>query len=120
MLEKDGSVSIHKRNLRFLACETFKLKRDMASELIKELILPNRQHRYELRNNPDFAAPIMKSVHKDLESLSYLSPEIWELLPLEIKGTDIFLQFKANIEKLNPQNCLCRLWKIYLQNVGFI
>ena len=103
MLEKDGSVSIHKRNLRFLACETFKLKIDMASELIKELILPNRQHRYELRNSPDFAAPIMKSVHKDLESLSYLSPEIWELLPLEIKGTDIFLQFKANIENGIPR-----------------
>ena len=62
------AVSIHKQNLRFLACEMFKLKRDMAPELIKELILPNRQSRYELRNNPDFAVPIVKSVHKDLES----------------------------------------------------
>ena len=61
------SQSISK-NLRFLACEMFKLKRDMAPELIKELILPNRQSRYELRNNPDFAVPIVKSVHKDLES----------------------------------------------------
>ena len=61
MLEKDGFVSIHKRNLRFLACEMFKLKRDIDLELIKELILPNRQRRYELRNNPDFAIPIVKS-----------------------------------------------------------
>ena len=76
LLEKDGSVSIHKRNLRFLACEMFKLKRDMAPELIKELILPNRQRRYELRNNPDFAVPIVKSVHKGLESLNYLGPTI--------------------------------------------
>ena len=29
LLEKDRSVSIHKRNLRFLACEMFKLKRHM-------------------------------------------------------------------------------------------
>ena len=50
----------------------------MAPELIKELILPNGQRRYELRNNPDFALPIVKSVHKDLESLSYLGPKIWE------------------------------------------
>ena len=63
-------------NLRFLACEMFKLKRDMVPELIKELILPNRQHRYELQNNPDFAVPILKSVHKGLESLSYLGPKI--------------------------------------------
>ena len=89
-LEKYGSISIHKRNLRFLACEMFKLKRDMAHELIKELILSNRQHRYELRNNPDFAVPIVKSVHKGLESLSYLGPKTWELLPLEIKETEAF------------------------------
>ena len=43
LLEKDGSVSIHKRNLRFLTCEMLKLKRGIALELIKELILPNRQ-----------------------------------------------------------------------------
>ena len=79
MLEKDGSVSIHKQNLHFLACEMFKLKRGTAPELIKELILPNRQHRYELRKNPDFTVPIVKSVHKNLESLSYLGPKIWEI-----------------------------------------
>ena len=33
--KKYGSVSIHKRNLRFLAYEMFKLKRGIASELIK-------------------------------------------------------------------------------------
>ena len=74
-LEKDGSVSIHKRNLRFLSCEMFKLKRGMATELIKDLILPNRQHRYELRNNPDFVVPIVKSAHKGLESV-HLRPKI--------------------------------------------
>ena len=47
-LEKNGCLD-HNRKLRFLECEMFKLKRGMAPELIKELILPNRQHRYELR-----------------------------------------------------------------------
>ena len=107
------AVSIYKRNLRFLACEMFKLERDMTPERIKELILPNRQRRYELRNNPDFAVPIVKSVHKGLEGLSYLGPKIWELLPLEIKETETFSQFKAKIEKWNPENCPCCLCKIY-------
>ena len=120
LLEKDGSVSIHKRNLRFLACEMFKLKRDMAPEHIKGLILPNRQHRCESRNNSDFAVPIMESVHKRLKSYSYLGPKIWELLPLEMKETETFLQFKAKIKKWNPQKCPDCLPKIYLQNVGFI
>ena len=88
LLEKDGSVSIHKQNLRFLACEMFDVqtKRDTAPELIKELILPNRQLRYELKSNPDFAVPIVKSVHIYLEGLSH-----WELLPLEIKKQRLFI-----------------------------
>ena len=63
-LEKDVSVSIHKWNLRFLACDMFKLRRGIAPELIKELNLPNRQHRFELQNSPDFVVPLVKSVHK--------------------------------------------------------
>ena len=76
LLEKDGSVSLHKQNLRFLAFQMSRLKRDMAPGLIIELILSNRQHRYELRNNADFSEPRVKSVHKGLESLSYLGPKI--------------------------------------------
>ena len=56
----------------------FKPKRDIAPELIEELILSNRPRRYELRNNLGFAVPIVKSFHKDLESLSSLGPKIWE------------------------------------------
>ena len=92
----------------------------MAPELIKELILPNRQRRYDLRSNTDFAVPMVKSVHKGLESLTYLGLKIWELLPFEIKETKTFSQFKAKIKKWNPENCPCRLCKIFLQNVEFI
>ena len=90
----------------------FKYKRDMAPELIKELILPNKKHRYELRKNPDFAVPSVKSVHKGLESLSDLGPKISELLPLDIKETETFSQVKAKSKKHNSQNCRCRLCKI--------
>ena len=40
--KKDGSVSIHKRNLHSLPCEMFEIERGMPPELIKELILLNR------------------------------------------------------------------------------
>ena len=120
LLEQDGFVSTHKRNLCFLACAMSKLKRGMAPELIKELILPNRQHRYELRNNPDFAVPIVKFVHKGLESFSYSGPKFWELLLFKINETETLLQFKDKIKEWNPQNCPCRLCEIYMQNVGFI
>ena len=113
-LGKDGSVSIHKRNLRFPAYEMFKLKTGVAPELIKELIAPNRHHRYELRSNPDFALQIVKTVHKGLERLSYLGPKISELRPLEIKETETLLDFKSKIKNWNPPNFPCRLCRIYL------
>ena len=74
----------------YVRCSMFRLKRDTAPELFKELTLPNKQLRYELKSNPDFAMPIVKSVHIDLEGLSHLSPKIWELLPLEIKEAKTF------------------------------
>ena len=63
---------------------------------------------------------MVKSVHKGLESLNYLAPKILELLPLEMKETETFLQFKAKIKKWNRENCPCRLCKVYMQNIGFI
>ena len=58
----------------------------------------NRQNRYELRNNVDFTLPLVKSIHKGLESLSYLGPKIWEIFPFEIKQTKSLLEFKAKIK----------------------
>ena len=63
------------------------------------------------KKKTDCAVPIVKSVHKGLESLSYLGRKIWELLPLDIKETETLLKFKAKIKKWNPQNCPCRLCK---------
>ena len=99
MLEKDGSFSIHKRNLHFLASEMLKLNSGMAPELNKKLIPPNKQHTYELRNNAAFAVEVAKSVYKGLESLSYLGPKIWESLPFEIKETETLLKLKAKIKQ---------------------
>ena len=49
------------------------------------MIPQSRQKRYTLRNNADFSLPLVKPVHKGLESLSYLGPKIWEILPIKIK-----------------------------------
>ena len=97
----------------------FKLNSGMATELIKELILSSRQHKYELQNNPSFAVQVVKSVHKDLKSLRYLCPKIWKLLFLEVKLTEILLKVKGKIKNCSPQNSPCRICKAYLQNIGF-
>ena len=59
----DSSVSIHKRNLWFLVMEIFKFKRGLE-------IPQNKQNTYKLRNNVNLTLPLMKLVHKGLESSS--------------------------------------------------
>ena len=71
---KGNSVSIHEGNSRFLAIEMFKFKRSFAPALCKEIITQNRQ-RYKVGNNANFTLPLVKSIHKGLESLSYFGPK---------------------------------------------
>ena len=62
-----------------------------------------------MRNNADFTLSLEKSVRKGLENLSYLGPNIWEILPVEI--TDSLLELKAKIKTWNPRCCPCPLYK---------
>ena len=54
------------------------------------------------------------------ESISFLTPKIWEILPNEIKDSDTLQIFKAKIKKWVPVEFPCRLCKVYLPQVGFI
>ena len=58
-LEQNKSASKHTRDLQMLAIE--------------------------MRSNSYFAAPNVKSVFHGKESISYLDPEIWDTVPLELK-----------------------------------
>ena len=70
----------------------FKFKRGLPLALIKEM---TPQNRYKLQNNIRFTLRLVKSVHKGIESLSYLGPNIWKFLPFEIKQTESLLKFKS-------------------------
>ena len=82
LLERDGSVSIHKRNMRFLAIEIFKIKTGTNPTLVGEIFPLNEEMRYELRNRTDFAIRTVNSVRNRREWLRRLGPKHWEMLPL--------------------------------------
>ena len=50
LLEKDKSVTIHHRNLQALAFEIFKVKNNMAPEILTE-IFPQKESNYSVRNS---------------------------------------------------------------------
>ena len=69
LLEKDGSVTIHTRNLQTLATEMFKVYKNLSPAIIANLFHV-RQNNYNLRHDSYFAIPNVKSVHHGTESLS--------------------------------------------------
>ena len=54
-------------------------------------------YEYDLRNTSDFAACHVKKVRYGSESLSYLRPRLWDILPDEYKKIQSAKGFKAKI-----------------------
>ena len=79
-----------------------------------------RQCNYELRGNNVLERGRVKSVRCGTKPISSLAPKIWEILPNEMKDSDILQIFKAKIKNWVSVECPCRLCKIYLPQVGFI
>ena len=84
LLEQDKNASIHTWNLQMLATEMFKGYRSMSLPIFSELFR-QRDICYNLRSNSNFAVPNVKFVFHERESISYLGPKIWDIVPLELK-----------------------------------
>ena len=62
LLEKDGSVSIHHRNIKSLAIEMYKVK-NTASTIAGNIFATMPENHYNLRNYNDFRIPFTRTVY---------------------------------------------------------
>ena len=119
LLEKDASVSIHQKNLQYLAIEIFKAKNDISSSLMKEMfIFVNKP--YDLRNNTVLSRRKIKTEFYGTETISNLAPQIWDLVPSSLKEAKSLNIFKREIKKYKFLKCPCKLCKTYISNLGYI
>ena len=75
---------------------------------------------YNFRRNDTLQRRRVNCIRHGTESVSFLGPKIWDLVPSDIKLSQSLSIFKRKIKKWVPLQCPCRLCKIYLQHVGFI
>ena len=54
------------------------------------------------------------------ESISYLGPKIWDILPDYYKAIRNWDTFKIKTKKWKPESCPCRFCKVYIDRVGFL
>ena len=82
--------------------------------------MENTHNQYNLRNRPDFITPHVHRVFHGTESISYLGPKTWDIVPEEFKHNKSLNSFKESIKMWVPTNCPCSLCKVYLDGVSFI
>ena len=118
LLEKKRESTIHQRNIQALMKEIYKFTNNLSPNI--DHTFQFRENSYNLRNFQQLASSTKKTTKMDLETISYHGPQLWNLVPQEIKESASFLIFKDKIKKWNCTNCPCRLCRTFLANVGFM
>ena len=120
LLNKDSSVSIHIKNVQKLTIEMFKSYKGLSPPIMDNVFKLRTENPYSLRQVSKFSRPIVKTTYHGTESLSYLGPKIWDILPEKLRNMDNLESFKEEIKTWRPDNCPCRLCKVYIEGVEFL
>lgn len=126
LLIKDGSVTIHQKNLQSLAIELFKVANGIAPSIMNDILSINKNLGTEnvsasTRSQSLFYNPVNpKNVNNGLQTLRCIGPKIWNIVPDDIKSATSIPIFKNRIRQWKPSKCPCRLCLEYIPNLGFI
>ena len=80
-LQKDESITIHQRNLQYLAMEIYKVRMDISAKIMNEIFRFSKNYVYNLRSGIQLEKPSINTVQFGSESTVYLGAKIWELIP---------------------------------------
>ena len=100
--------------------EMYRVKHGIAPKIMFELFNEANVLR-NLRQDLSFYSYSVKTFLSGTETLSYLGPTIWNLVPLDIRdwATPTEPIFRQKIKTWNPDSYTSRLCKIYIHNLGF-
>ena len=98
LLDLDKSVTVHEKYLQVLVTVIYKVKIGIAPEIMKDIFeLQNPSHNLRFSCDP-FRRENIKTVHYGLQSVTYLGPKTWELVPNNVKYSNSLSKFKKLIK----------------------
>ena len=62
----------------------------------------------------------VKTVRCGLETALYRAPQLWSLVPADLKSLLNVNLFKSKIKHWEGTECPCKLCKTYLKTIGYI
>ena len=117
LLEIDGSVSIHTRNIQIIATEMRKLINNLWPPPIIRVFKLNSDIRHNLRQILRFFRSQVRLVNHAADSIFYLGLKIWDILPDDNKTIGNLDTFKIEIKKWKPENYPCSSCKVNIDRV---
>ena len=109
LVEKKRDSTIHQRNIQAFMKEIYKFTNNLSPPIIDHMF-QFRENSYNLRNFQQLASFTKKTTKLGLETISYRGPQLWNLVPQEIKEVASFLIFKDKI----------KLFKLFMQTLWYL
>ena len=110
LLEKDGSITVHQKNLQILMTEIYKTTNHINPPYIWDFFV-KKDMPYNLRNKVLCTLPQVHTNRYGLNSLSFRGSILWNNLKDEIKRASTLTNFKKLITKWDGKVCNCLICK---------
>ena len=118
LLEKNGSFTIHERNIQILLTEMFKAKNKLEPSLLRDIFQENDYGGPVLRSSKCFLRPSVRTHKYGERSLQNLGVILWNQLPKNIQEEETLSKLKIFIKKWKPSKCPCELCETYIRGLG--
>ena len=82
--EKDGSFSVYLRDIQSLAIEIYKFLHVLSQAFMGDIIKRNRPPTNNLRKCLELYSRNSKTVRYGTETISFLAPKIWAIVPQKL------------------------------------
>ena len=76
-----------------------KVKSEWAPMITANAFTTILENHYNPRNYTGFRLPFARTVYHGTESISYLGPRIWDIVPIKLKNAQSLNSFKKSIRK---------------------
>ena len=117
--QHNRSVSIHHENIQVLTMEVFKVVNNTCHPIMKT-VFDFRENRYSIRKFQEMIQQKVRTVRYGLETALYCAPQLWSLVPTDLKSALNVNQFKTKIKHWKCTECPGKLCRTYLRNIVYV
>ena len=97
-LQNNNDTCNHHRNIRTLMIEIYKIRNNL-NPPIMDFMFERRNNTYNPINFQEFATKRKRTVKMGLETLNYRSPQLWSIVPENLRQINSLAQFKESVRK---------------------